>query len=149
MTSKPVPQMSKALWGKLVGDRGYLSQALFEQLFAGLQLITPIKTCRIDSSFSKTAVRLTLRQLEFRRSDCLHLATQKAYSLRPYFCQSNNIVDKYEIVEGVWGDEHMLDVDDSRIEKLVSRLRQKVEPDPSEPVYITTVRGRGYRLVTD
>ena len=41
---KPAPQMSKNLWGKLVGDRGYLSQALFEQLFAqGLQLITPIR----------------------------------------------------------------------------------------------------------
>ena len=41
---KPVPQMAKSLWGKLVGDRGYLSQALFEQLFAqGLQLITPIR----------------------------------------------------------------------------------------------------------
>ena len=41
---KPVPQMSKRLWGKLVGDRGYLSQALFEKLFAkGLQLITPIR----------------------------------------------------------------------------------------------------------
>ena len=41
---KPVPQMTKKLWGELVGDRGYLSQALFEQLFArGLQLITPIR----------------------------------------------------------------------------------------------------------
>ena len=41
---KPVPQMTRNLWGKLVGDRGYLSQALFEQLFArGLQLITPIR----------------------------------------------------------------------------------------------------------
>ena len=41
---KPVPQMTKELWGKLVGDRGYLSKALFEQLFArGLQLITPIR----------------------------------------------------------------------------------------------------------
>ena len=41
---KPVPQMTNKLWGKLVGDRGYLSQALFEQLFArGLQLITPIR----------------------------------------------------------------------------------------------------------
>ena len=77
-----------------------------------------------------------LTQLEFRLMKLLYV-------------MSNNIVDKYEIVEGVWGDEHMLDVDDSRIEKLVSRLRQKVEPDPSEPVYITTVRGRGYRLVTE
>ncbi len=41
---KPVPQMTKKLWGKLVGGRGYLSQVLFEQRFAqGLQLITPIR----------------------------------------------------------------------------------------------------------
>ena len=41
---KPVPQMTKKLWGKLVCDRGYPSQVLFEQLFAqGLQLITPIR----------------------------------------------------------------------------------------------------------
>ena len=41
---KPVPQMAERLWGKLVGDRRYLSKALFEQLFAqGLQLITPIR----------------------------------------------------------------------------------------------------------
>jgi hypothetical protein len=41
---KPVPQLAAKLWGKLVGDRGYLSQALFEQLFAeGVQLITPIR----------------------------------------------------------------------------------------------------------
>ena len=44
MTTKPVPQMTKKLWGKLVGDRGYLSQALFEQRIArGLQLITPLR----------------------------------------------------------------------------------------------------------
>lgn len=37
---KPAPQMSQDLFGKLFGDRGYVSQALFEQLFAqGLQLI--------------------------------------------------------------------------------------------------------------
>ena len=41
---KPLPQMTRALWGKLVGDRGYISQPLFEQLFAkGLQLITPLR----------------------------------------------------------------------------------------------------------
>ncbi len=41
---QPVPHMAKKLWGKLVGDKGYLSQALFEQLFQqGLQLITPLR----------------------------------------------------------------------------------------------------------
>lgn len=41
---KPVPRLAKKLWGKLCGDRGYLSQRLFEQLFKqGLHLITPIR----------------------------------------------------------------------------------------------------------
>ena len=41
---KPVPELAKTLFGKLVGDKGYISQQLFELLFAqGLQLITPIR----------------------------------------------------------------------------------------------------------
>ena len=47
---KPVPQMTKKLWGKLVGDRGYLSQALFEQLCArGLQLMAADRPLPIAS----------------------------------------------------------------------------------------------------
>jgi hypothetical protein len=30
---KPVPDMTQDLLGKLFGDRGYVSQALFEQLY--------------------------------------------------------------------------------------------------------------------
>lgn len=40
----PVPALSKKLFGKLFGDRGYISQKLFEKLFErGLQLITKLK----------------------------------------------------------------------------------------------------------
>lgn len=60
----------------------------------------------------------------------------------------NKICDKYEIVEAVWGEEYIDQVDDARIDKLVSRLRAKIEPDPSSPHYLVTVRGRGYRLST-
>lgn len=57
------------------------------------------------------------------------------------------LCDKYQIVESVWGEEYIDQVDDARIEKLVSRLRKKLEPDAIEPCYLQTVRGRGYRLV--
>jgi hypothetical protein len=41
---KPVPHMTRELWGKLFADKGYISQALFEELFArGLQLVTGIR----------------------------------------------------------------------------------------------------------
>jgi len=60
----------------------------------------------------------------------------------------DKICDKYQVVESVWGQEFIDDVDDSRVEKLVSRLRQKLEADPSNPRYFQTVRGRGYRLIS-
>jgi len=65
------------------------------------------------------------------------------------FQNAEKIIDKYQIVSHVWGDEYIDEVDDARIEKLVSRLRQKIERDPSSPQFLTTVRGRGYRLVTE
>lgn len=42
---KLLPKLSKRLFGKLFGDKGYLSQAAFDDLFAqGVQLITKLKT---------------------------------------------------------------------------------------------------------
>jgi Transposase DDE domain len=41
---RPVAKLVRSLWGKLFGDRGYISQELFEQLWAqDLQLITKLK----------------------------------------------------------------------------------------------------------
>jgi two-component system phosphate regulon response regulator OmpR len=34
------------------------------------------------------------------------------------------------------------------LKQLVSRLRHKIEPDPSNPVYLETVVGVGYEIVT-
>ncbi len=58
----------------------------------------------------------------------------------------DKICDKYQIVESVWGQEYLGEVDDARIEKLISRLRAKLEPNPSRPQFVSTVRGRGYKL---
>lgn len=41
---KPVPEMTNGLFGQLFGDRGYISQNLFEELYErGLQLVTKAK----------------------------------------------------------------------------------------------------------
>lgn len=42
---QPVDALTRELWGKLFGDRGYISQPLFERLFTrGLQLVTRLKS---------------------------------------------------------------------------------------------------------
>ncbi len=59
----------------------------------------------------------------------------------------DKVTDKYKIVTTVWGEDYLGDVDDARVEKLVSRLRGKIESDPSNPRYLVTLRGRGYKLL--
>lgn len=61
----------------------------------------------------------------------------------------DKLTDKYQIVTAVWGEEYLGSVDDARVEKLISRLRGKIETDPSNPRYLITRRGRGYKLLTD
>ncbi len=78
----------------------------------------------------------TLTNLEYRLVELL-------------FARRDRIIDKYQIVTGVWGEEYIDEVDDARIEKLVSRVRQKIESDPSAPRFLTTIRGRGYRLAIE
>jgi two-component system response regulator RegX3 len=63
------------------------------------------------------------------------------YERKGYLC------DRYYLVESVWGESYIGQVDDARIEKLISRLRAKIEPEPTDPRYLLTVRGRGYKLV--
>ena len=42
---RPVPELVKGLFGKLFGDKGYVSQPLFEALYdEGVQLVTRLKT---------------------------------------------------------------------------------------------------------
>jgi two-component system KDP operon response regulator KdpE len=48
------------------------------------------------------------------------------------------------LLRQVWGPEYVDDADFLRI--YIWRLRQKLEPDPEQPIRILTERGFGYRL---
>ena len=58
---RPVPELVKELFGKLFGDKGYISQPLFEALYDdGVQLVTKLKTnmkARLVSMFDKIMLR--------------------------------------------------------------------------------------------
>jgi len=66
--------------------------------------------------------------------------------LQALYRRKDKLCDKYHLVEEVWGESYIDEVDDARIEKLVSRTRAKIERDAINPCYLVTVRGRGYRL---
>ena len=55
---------------------------------------------------------------------------------------ADRILSHQQVLENVWGWEYIDDVDYVRI--YISHLRQKIEPDPSQPKYILTEPGVGY-----
>ena len=71
---RPVPEMVKGLFGKLFGDRGYVSQPLFEALFdEGLQLVTRLKT-RMKNRLLPLMDKIMLRKRAVIESVVDHLA---------------------------------------------------------------------------
>jgi DNA-binding response OmpR family regulator len=54
------------------------------------------------------------------------------------------VYSREALMEHVWGSDRL--VDDRSIDSLVSRVRRKLEPDPSKPQFIETVWGAGYRF---
>ncbi len=63
-----------------------------------------------------------------------------------YFLASHpgRVFSREALMEHVWGTDRV--VDDRSIDSLVSRLRRKIEPDPSRPRWMQTVWGAGYRF---
>jgi len=55
------------------------------------------------------------------------------------------VFSREALMTQVWGSDRV--VDERSIDSLVSRLRRKLESDPSSPRYLQTVWGAGYRLV--
>ena len=69
----------------------------------------------------------------------------KEFDLLLYLAENQGrILTKRQIYEKVWDEEYFYD--DSNIMAIISRLRKKLEANPSSPKYIQTIKGIGYRF---
>jgi len=59
------------------------------------------------------------------------------------------VCEKDDLIRAVWPEDRIYEqgIRDDSLAQLVRRLREKIEPDPSNPRYIQTIPGRGYRFV--
>lgn len=52
------------------------------------------------------------------------------------------------LIDRAWGDGYILE-DERTVDVHIRHLREKIEDDPANPAFITTVRGYGYRFVKE
>lgn len=57
---------------------------------------------------------------------------------------ADRVVNRETILEALWDNTGDF-VDDNTLSVYIRRLREKIEPDPSQPQHLITVRGFGYR----
>ena len=71
--------------------------------------------------------------------------TEKAFdTLAALIRRSGHLVSKEELMTEVWPDAF---VEENNLDKSISAIRQALGEKASAPVYVETVRGRGYRFV--
>ncbi|MFT3901063.1 MAG: response regulator transcription factor [Gordonia sp. (in: high G+C Gram-positive bacteria)] len=57
---------------------------------------------------------------------------------------AGRVLTRGQLIDRVWGADYVGDT--KTLDVHVKRLRSKIEPDPSTPTYLLTVRGLGYKL---
>jgi DNA-binding response OmpR family regulator len=70
------------------------------------------------------------------------------YNLLLFFCKNpDRIFSKEQLYQQVWKDDLMMD--DNTVMVHIRKIREKIETNPSKPSFLQTVRGLGYKLVSE
>ncbi len=64
--------------------------------------------------------------------------------LEMFLRNAGRVLTRGQLIDRVWGADYVGDT--KTLDVHVKRLRTKIEPDPTHPKYLVTVRGLGYKL---
>ena len=91
-------------------------------------------------------VELDSRQV-YKGNELLQLRYKEFELLSLLLNRAGDVVTRAELFDKIWGTDWLGDT--RTLDVHIRWLREKIEEDPSQPRYIQTVRGVGYRMVTD
>ncbi len=93
-------------------------------------------------------VHVDFDRFEVTASDETTELTRMEMQLLRYFVEhADRVLSRSQIMEDVWADSGAMS--HRSIDNFVMRLRRLIEPNPSEPRHIISVRGTGYRFVAN
>jgi DNA-binding response OmpR family regulator len=72
--------------------------------------------------------------------------TPKEFEVLKFLWQHrNHTVSRDQLLTNVWGYDESIST--RTVDNFILKLRQKIEEDPSDPRYIVTIHGTGYKIV--
>ena len=137
------------LYGLDIGADDYVTKP-FNPVTLGAKVKALIRRSRnhlpgVDSVIAAGPFQYNTSTLRFYKNGREILLSSKENAMMKLFIDNvNRIFSKDMLYDLIWGEAI---IDENAIMVYVNRLRQKIEEDPSNPKYIQTVRGLGYRSV--
>ncbi|BFH66745.1 DNA-binding response regulator [Paenibacillus dendritiformis] len=83
----------------------------------------------------------------YKRGEHIALSANEYKLLKLLMGSPGRIFTKKQIFEKVWSEPYI--ADDNTVMVQISRLREKIEDQPRNPVYLKTIRGLGYRFAKE
>ena len=88
--------------------------------------------------------RTAYQKLNSGQEQELDLTTLEFNLLSTFISQPNRVWNRSQLIDKLWGDDFF--GDERVVDTHVARLRKKIEPDPSNPTFVKTVIGVGYKF---
>lgn len=109
---------------------------------------TTTKTNKNDKSIKSGNIEINLSKYEAKVDDKNIDLTPREFELLYAFCENEgNLMSREQIFDEIWGYSFIGNT--KTLDVHIQRIREKIEKDPREPKRLITVRGVGYKLVTD
>ena len=91
-------------------------------------------------------VSIDLTSMEVRRSDrAVSLTAMEFKVLRFFVANPKRVISRDRLLNEVWGYQRYPCT--RTVDNHVLKLRQKIEPEPADPVHFQTVHGIGYKFI--
>lgn len=91
-------------------------------------------------------VEVDFQTMELYRSGIrVHLTAHEFKTLRYFLSRPKAVISREEFLKHVWGYQHCPTT--RTVDNRILKLRQKLEPNPSQPTHFLTVQGVGYKFV--
>jgi two-component system OmpR family response regulator len=97
--------------------------------------------------FHNWKFRVSERELRNPQGVMVPISTIDFYLLSTFLAHPKEVLDRDKLLDLAHGMQP--DIFDRTIDLQISRLRRKIEDDPKNPIFIKTVRGKGYVWCTD
>jgi len=148
ITSAKVTELDRVL-GLDAGADDYLTKPFStKELLARTRALLRRQTFHSFTNSSvyrfKEITLLSKEHLVFLRGQPVSLSPKEFRVLELFMASPRRVWSREQLIEQVWGVDFLGDT--KTVDVHIRWLREKLEKDPSQPEYITTVRGFGYRI---